>query len=586
MAILLNALSILDGGLGVTQPGGRPVAVIGCCASGDGTPTLCYTPEQLVDAGGYGPATEDATTILALAGGPVYLVRAATATAAVLGGYCATGAGSASHGTISADGGNTSTAVLALGGTAVEASPVVIIVTHAGSNLAASPRIKLSFDGGVTFLAEQTAVAGPTTISNGLTLTITDGTFVLGDSFAAVGATSTTRGAPTGSSVPTFSGTPLCAFSMQVKTVTAAASLTALTAAIQVSLDDGRSWGAPVGIPTNGAYVIPNTGVTVTFAAGTFVVGDMWFLKTAPPKFDASSLTDALGALASIAGNYEFAHLAGDIDRTHAAAVVTWGTARAAAGEYVFAVGGVRDQATGEGRTTWMTAIGGATPGFSGFDGMQFLDAHASHGFLASALYPGSYFRRNGAALLSARLASISVDEHPGRVKSGPIAGLMPTTDAPTVVQDGLDMPTLDSYRFSVMQSVRGQPRGRYFFTSRTMAGPTSDFGEVQRIRVMCVAATAALAEMSTQIGSDPEVKGDGSGQLTEGEASAIDAEVSAAIRRAVVDAPHNFATRASAHIDRTVDVLSTGELKAAISIVPKGSVNAVTTTITYARSA
>ena len=40
-----------------------------------------------------------------------------------------------------------------------------------------------------------------------------------------------------------------------------------------------------------------------------------------------------------------------------------------------------------------------------------------------------------------------------------------------------------------------------------------------------------------------------------------------------------------AATVGRTTDVLATGSLTAAISVVPKGSVNAVTTTITYARS-
>ena len=587
MTILQNTLSILDGGLGVVRPGGRPVAVVGCCSAGTAaTPVTCYTQEQLTAAGGYGPAVEDAAIILSLSGGPVILCRAATVTAAILGGFCQSGAGSGASGTIAAGGGNTSTAIFVLTGTATARVAVVIKVTTAGANLAASPKIAISFDGGVSYLAPQTAVAGPTVIGYGLSLTITDGSFVLADTFSAVGANCPTTADATGTSVPSFTGTPLAQLHIIAEVMTAAASLAALTAAVRFSLDGGRSFAQPVGIPIGGVYVIPNTGVTVTFGAGTFVAGDTFELYTAAPAFDTTTLNAALTGLLAVSGDYEFVHVAGAIDVTHAAILKAWGVARQTAGEYTFTQSGARDQALGESAATWYTALGGASPGFTGYDFGRYGDVHASHGYVASVTYPGSFFRRNGAVLRSARLAGIPVNEHPGRVLSGPILGLMPDGDASSVLHDGSVYTALDAYRFSTMQRVLGRPRGEYYFTSRTMASATSDFGEIQRIRLICVAAAAALTQMALYIGSDPEVKTDGSGQLTEGEALIADAEITAAMKRAVVDAPNSFATRVSATVGRTTDVLATGILTAAISIVPKGSINAVTTTVTYARSA
>ena len=200
-------------------------------------------------------------------------------------------------------------------------------------------------------------------------------------------------------------------------------------------------------------------------------------------------------------------------------------------------------------------------------------------------LYPGSFFRRNLAVLRTARLKSIGPDRHPGEVLAGPLAGLMPDGDTSSVMHDGLTYQVLDAYRFSTTQSVLGQPRGRYFQTSRTMALANSDYSEIQRVRVMCVASAAALYGLSLYVGSSPEVKTDGSGQLDEAEALVGDAEITAAMERAVVSDPNTFATSASATVDRTVDVLATGQYKAAIRVVPKGSVNAVSATITYARS-
>ena len=586
MTLLSNTLTVSDGGLGVVAPGGLPIAVVGCCSAGTAaTPVTCYTIEQLVAAGGYGPAVEDAATILALSGGPIILCRAATVTAAILGGFCQSGAGSGASGTISAGGSNTSTAVLALTGTPDQRVAVKIKCTLAGANLAAKPMIAISFDGGVTYLAEAIAVAGPIAIGFGLSLTITDGTFVLDDTWSAVGAACPTDADATGTSVPVFSGTPLGSFDIVAVVTAAAASLSVLTAAVKFSLDGGRTYGASVGIPSSGVYAIPNTGVTVTFGAGSFVVGDTFQVKTAAPAFSTSSLDAALTGLAAVSGDYEFVHVAGAIDVTHAAILKAWGIARQTAGEYVFSLAGCRDQAHGESLTAWETAIGGASPGFAAYDAGRYIDVHASHGYVQSAIYSGSYFRRNLSVLRSARLALIPLQEHPGKVQTGPIAGIFPEGDAASVLQDGASRTALDGYRFSTAQRLLGQPRDRYFFTSRTMALATSDFGEVQRIRVICRAASRALTAMSLYVGGDPEVKTDGSGQLTEGEAAAIEAEVTAYLKRELVDAPNAFATRVSVAVNRLTDVLATGTISATISVVPKGSINAVSTTITFARS-
>jgi hypothetical protein len=587
VTILQNLLSVSDGGLGVVSPGGRPIAVVGCCSSGTvATPVTCYTIEQLVAAGTAGPAVEDAAIILALSGGPVILCRAAQGTAAILGGFCQSGAGSGAAGTIAADGGNTSTAVLALTGTPDKRYSVKIKCTLAGANLAASPKIAISLDGGVSYLAEAVAVAGPTAIgSTGISVGITDGTFVLNDVWTATGASCPTDADATGTSVPAFSGTPLGSFDIIAKVTTAAASLSVLTAAVKFSLDGGRHYGAPVGIPASGVYAIPNTGVTVTFGAGSFVVGDTFQVKTAAPIFSTTTLDAALTGLAAISGDYEFVHVAGAIDATHAAILKAWGIARQTAGEDVFSLAGCRDQAHGETVAAWEALIGGATPGFAGYDFGRYGDVHSSHAYVDSALYPGSSFRRNGVVLRSARLALIPLQEHPGKVQTGPIAGIMPEGDEASVLHDGASLTPLDGYRFSTMQRLLGQPRDRYFFTSRTMALATSDFGEVQRIRVICRAATKARYAMSLYVGSDPEVKTDGSGQLTEGEAAAIEAEVTAYLKRELVDAPNGFATRVSVAVNRLTDVLATGTITATISVVPKGSINVVSTTVTYARS-
>ena len=48
--------------------------------------------------------------------------------------------------------------------------------------------------------------------------------------------------------------------------------LAAAAAQFKLSLDGGNTWGNSIAVPVSGIYIIPNTGLQITFADGTFVV--------------------------------------------------------------------------------------------------------------------------------------------------------------------------------------------------------------------------------------------------------------------------------------------------------------------------
>ncbi len=579
MTLLNASLAIADGGLGILAAGQLPVAVVGCSSAGTAaTPTEIDTLAGLVSAFGRGPLVEQAAQILSLAGGPVFAVRAATDTAGSKSSAVGIGTGSASPGTATANGSNTSTAIPALGGTPVDAYRVRITVVAGASNIAGAPTVKVSLDGGLSYLATAVPVALATAIGDtGLTLSWTDGSFVAADYWTA----SATPGAVSGTSVPAISGTPVDAFDVRMKVATAGASLSALTAEVQISLDGGANYGPRISVPSNGAIDIADTGLTVTWGAGTFVAGEVFVFRTSAPVASEAGITAALNSLSSVAGEYEFVLLAQPTDATLAAALKTWGVARAAAGEYVFALSSARDQIVGESLSVWVSAI---NTEMAAFDGGRYVDVCATHERVK--LYDRQTYtpRRSLAPLRAARLASIPAGQHPGRVKTGKIAGI--ADSVLSLSQDQSTYSSLDAHRFSGAQSVPGQPRGSFFFTSRTMAASTSDFSEIQRIRVICRAATAGLAALSQYVADDIRVRSDGTGRIDPVAAAAIDAEVTAAVRRAVVDIPNDFASAASASVTRTNNIVSTGQLLVTISVVPKGYANAVSATLTFSLTA
>lgn len=586
MTIGSTSLAVQSSGLGQGQ-GRKLVAVVGCSESGTAAvATTKASNQDLLDAHGYGPVSEQAALYLDLAGGPVLTCKAATATAAVLGGFCQSGGGTGASGTLSADGSNTSTAVPALGGTPDKAYSVRIVVTTAGADIAANPAVQISLDGGVSYLAADAvdvSASAQAIGSTGLTLAWTDGSFVAADFWLATGAACPTAADATGTSVPAFSGTPNDKHDIVLEVVTASSGLSALTGSVKISMDGGYTFGDPVLVPTTGVIAIPNTGITCTFGAGTLVVGDSYRVRSAPPLWSTSGLSTALAAVLTAidAGNaVDMVHIVGPIDATSQATIETWADAAKVSGYDLAVLCEVRDQAEGESVSTWKAAVKGASPGLQGLSS-DIMDVGVSFAEIRSALRSGLYWRRNGQALRGPRLASIPLREHPGRVKSGAVAGLRTDGLVGPVHHDLRSHSDLDAARFSGIQSLIGRP-GDFFFTSRSFALATSDFNEIQRIRVMNAAAAAARTAIAGYVGDDVELKTDGTGRIAEAEAKGIEAEVRAQVAAAVLNEPNNHVTAISVTVDRTNNVGTSRTLRVAIAIVPRGSVLTVSATISY----
>jgi hypothetical protein len=572
--------TVSDGALGLAAVLDLPPAVVGCCSSGTAaTPALVENADDLVSSFGYGPAVELAALLLARAGGPVVFCRAGTATAGVLGGFCQGGAGSGAAGTVSADGSNTSTAVPALTGTPDKPYAIKIVVTTAGSNLAATPVVKVSLDGGVTFLAAGTVTASASAQaigSTGLSLAWTDGTFVLNDFWTAAGTNCPTDADATGTSVPVFSGVPRDAYRIRVKVVRAAASLTALTAGVKVSYDDGETYGEELAVPASGAVALGNTGLTVTFGSGTFVVGDLFRVRTAAPTFDATTLGAALTALGVSAYDHEYVHVAGAVDSTTADTVKTSIEGLTSSGVYRWFMGEARDAAEGESASTWLSAVTGAIPGFTSFTSKRGV-LGGGYARVASKVVGGQH-RRPVSWPISARLARLSrttdnvgLAEHPGRVRRGEMEDVV----AGSLVHDARLLPTLDTRRFIALQSIQG--RTGYYSTDRTCAPDGSDFTTVMNLRVMCLASRATQTILTEYVNDN--VRSVSGGRIDPRDAKAIEEYVASKLAATLA----NRASAVAATVNRTDNIASTRTLRVKVRLQPLGYATAITFDISFA---
>jgi hypothetical protein len=366
----------------------------------------------------------------------------------------------------------------------------------------------------------------------------------------------------TGTSVATVSGAVNDAFRVRIAVERAGASLAATPpATFTVSIDGGTTVSGAVPMPTNGVYPIPNTGgLTVTFAAGTFVAGDAYAFDCTAPGYNAATTTTALTALRNDSRTWKHVHCVGG--------AATVANARLIANAASAAL------ATAEGEHRYAYAIvecptdtdGNITAAFSTLTAPRVCVAAGK----ASVVSPftGLAFPRSAAFPFAARRHGAPISEDAGRVRSG----ALPLIDA--IDRDEATTPALDAERFVTLRTFVGK-RGYYITNGNTMAETGSDFALVQHREVMdatCAvhrAATLPYVNDSLRVNpanvSAPLV----AGAIDERDARAFESDVGGKLRAAIV-AP-GYATDVTVTANRSDNILSTRTLRSKVRVLPLG---------------
>lgn len=147
-----------------------------------------------------------------------------------------------------------------------------------------------------------------------------------------------------GTSVTTLTGTPYDSHVGRFKVI-AGGTIGTTGITFQYSLDDGKTWSPTLSLGTAATYAISGTGITLNFAAGTFVANDEATWYAYEPKWAAADLTSAATALR--ASSYDVRHVIviGDFLTTaEADAMETALNLGKAQARYVSALGNVRRQ--------------------------------------------------------------------------------------------------------------------------------------------------------------------------------------------------------------------------------------------------
>ncbi|MBA2683807.1 MAG: hypothetical protein H0U66_04895, partial [Gemmatimonadaceae bacterium] len=262
---------------------------------------------------------------------------------------------------------------------------------------------------------------------------------------------------------------------------------------------DGLVFSAETALGAASTFVIPNSGITITFGAGTFVAGDSIAFSTTGPKMTTSDLSTALEALRISSLAWEFILVDGH-DATGATVTVldTWLSAREAEGRYraFIACAPARTPAT-QTEAQYLTSQATAWSVVSSIRGCVAADV----GDLVSSL-PGRAITQSRPAglALAARTAKIAYGTDPALVSDGPVPGftLSDLRGNPKNHDENI-YPGLDAIRLVTLRTF-DRKQGTFITNANVLSTNGSDYVWMQHIRTMNRACEIAFDSLTQQL--------------------------------------------------------------------------------------
>lgn len=364
-----------------------------------------------------------------------------------------------------------------------------------------------------------------------------------------------------GSPAVTVAGNPYDSY-QAIVTVVAGGILGAGT--FTYSLDGGIHTSAVLTIPGGGTYAIPNTNLTLTFAAGTYVAADTYSFSSVAPSYASADVTAAMAALTASSNTWNFVHLVGVQDTVaHSKTVATTldGIMAAAAAAYRYTFGVIDCPSDTDANII---------SGYSGFVSLRTMVC-VSTCTLAGPVSGLSLNRPSGWAV-TARAALVSVATDLGQFN----VGALPQVSA--IQRDEGVTPQLDALGFTTLRTFPGQ-NGFFITGGHMMVSQTSDYFNAQNRRVMDQACTQTYASLLFFLNA-PVLANKSNGTIAETSAKNIEGKAGGELAQSIV-AP-GFCTSSSLVVDRSNNVLATNTLNVTTSIVPLGYAKTINETISF----
>lgn len=325
------------------------------------------------------------------------------------------------------------------------------------------------------------------------------------------------------------------------------------------TLDGGDNFSPVYTIPSGGTFLMPGTGLTLTFPSGTYVAAETYTFASTAPMYDNTALNSALTGLLADPREWRFLHVVGQGANvagcaTMAATVATALGSAATAYRYTRAIVECPDD-------TDVNII-------AGLASTSNVRVMIAAGFCElTSQVTGRSHKRHAAWPMSARMALAPVHEDLGRFASGSLPGVT------RLYRDERATPGLDAQRVATLRTFIGQP-GFYITAGRTTASTVSDYQLIQNGFVMDKACriirTALLRFLNDSVNVNATT-----GYIQEEDAQNIENYVLGLLESGLI-APGN-ASAVTVKVARNNNILSSMTLLTTERIVPKGYARFIT---------
>ena len=373
---------------------------------------------------------------------------------------------------------------------------------------------------------------------------------------------------------------------------------------VQVSLDAGRNYGAPIPLGTASTLVlgapyspatVGGTGITVNFGAGTLVAGDSWRFSTAAPTWNDAGVQAALNAY--FASQYAVAgvgsvHIVGTAAAGDITAFQTYLQAGTTGFVYQRAIVELRDcngggpggtawSGTAETEAAWLTAMATVTSGETaqpricpngGYYNTPSPFANAAGGTPA--------YRRPLSWTHAVRRTQVDLKTRAGRVKDGPYSSIAvnPGVDPSDgfVYHDERVTPGLNAARIGSAMTWPKKGAGFFQCQEPLLSAPGSQFVELVIGNVLDAACSIGYAAGVELVSDSLLVQSNGT--LDPIALDKMQAGIQQAENEGLVQTP--LVASVAVVVNGTANVQATGIVPVTINVQPFGYVNSVSETI------
>lgn len=393
---------------------------------------------------------------------------------------------------------------------------------------------------------------------------------------SVVGTTSAVTATPVGAGTGTITlgGAPNDMYDATIEiTVTG----TVATGAFRFSLDGGNTYSQEYTIPSGGTFLIPNTGITLTFVPGAgptfFQDGDLHTWTSVAPHYNATDVSNAVTALLADPGEFAYMLFTGwETSAANAAtmfaAIDTHLTSFENIYRYVRAIMSAGNDTEANVITAWAASASNRISVMHGT--ADVVSGKGFEGWGSPAMQTST--------LLAARAAKALLSEDPGRVKSGALVG------ASNPSHDEYLNEQLDQHKIGTVRTY-AKKEGLFITNAWLKSSAGSDYRYWQHGRVMDTACDEVYQKQLLFISSEPRTNSDGT--VYELDARAFETDVENGLRNKLTR-PNNASGRPghasdlSYTLDRTVDLLATQTIESNFAVRPLGYPKQINTTLGF----